>query len=288
MKYNNDSSAVKKCLEYQEFMPNIEIKYKCKCHCQLMMSSDKQESTLRKKWFDQNEMYTSRYRMDFNRPEYFKILNNLNNQSKLELNKKNYNEYAFKKPTSTFKITKDLEDMNKTNTNNKSKQSPILVKSVSKTLSPPPVMVKIVEKKCYQNLKDHFPNKDNEDEIKIQKSSTKMITNEKYFRPISPGSSLFSSDIDKDLNINNINFKSKNFFDSFSLKNKKKDKSSAINKTFFVEPILSKSQQVKVKISSKNTNICKHINLVCDNCVKKFDPKKHKLYEFDLSNLNKN
>ena len=61
---------------------------------------------------------------------------------------------------------------------------------------------------------------------------------------------------------------------------------STINKTFFVEPILSKSQQAKIKNSSKNT--CKHINLVCDNCVKKFDPKKHKLYEFDLSNLNKN
>jgi hypothetical protein len=284
MKYNNDSSAVKKCLEYQEFIPNIEIKYKCKCHCQLIMSSDKQESTLGKKWFDQNEMYTSRYRMDFNRPEYFKILNNFNNQSKLELNKKNYNEYAFKKPTSTFTITKNLEDINKTNGYNKSKQSPILVKSISKTLSPPHVVVNIVEKKCFQNLKDHFPNRV-DDEIKILKSSTQINNNEKYFRPISPGSSLFSSDIDKDLNINNINFKSKNFFDSLSLKNKKKDKST-INKTFFVEPILSKSQQVKIKNSSKNT--CKHINLVCDNCVKKFDPKKHKLYEFDLSNLNKN
>ena len=60
------------------------------------------------------------------------------------------------------------------------------------------------------------------------------------------------------------------------------EKSNVYSKAFFVENLKCSSDSREYGKKSKKKNVCPHINLVCEKCVKKFNEKNYKFYKFDL------
>ena len=306
--YYNDSTQVKKCLNYEEFSAEKEknLDFNCCCvhnhnNCNNSKLNDRSKPL---KWFDNDEKYTTRYKLDYKVPL-------ISSSAHLNKDRTEQEVYNFKRTTSNLKDMV-LKRPNVSNTHSETQilKNDLPTKKIrikkrdhkskirkSTTLNTTLPIDK--EKKVFKNLKDHFAapvltTQQNSKKVQInckeEPVKRKIPKNNELLQAVSPCSSLFSSDVDKEQNSyllkNQVNYKT-NLSNSLSLKQDERLKiENKVNKAYFVEPLNSLNESGSV-MPTKNRNICKHISLVCDKCVNNFDKEKNKLFQFDLANFNR-
>lgn len=292
MRYYNDSSQVKKCLNYENSSSELDsLNSVCNCcnNCKKKNNLKMSFNSKPIRWFDdENHIYLSRYKLDYREPptNVFQSTNYSNSPKETldNTNKpnKNFNNQSIITQASSSNTHISKKDVSKSKLKSKPKKSSMSTKT-KRPIIPATTPVK-PEKRIFRDLKDHFAEQPLLESKKVQiepKNTNDSFEKTAFQKVCSPCPSFLSTDID----LVHLN-KSQE-----SLINNKKDdkltlnsaKTYQINRAYFVEPIdLNDNLNTTVR---KNRNICKHINLVCDACAKKFDVNKHKLYQFELTDF---
>lgn len=335
--YYNDSSQVKKCLNYEEFTSEYCV---CLClhkTCQIMREKTPSKygnhfSHLKQttRWFDDNEMYTSRYKMDFKTPHRTtptqhgqQSIAHLNREKACPIKKSTDILYDSQKKSFSYTIPANEDNGYVSDKRVASFRQPGAVKVKPKSNELPKANLKTNQtlptaKRIFPNLKDHFPDVNSvqsakqqqqqhphqnnpHDTIQENPSKNKFLSTNSMPNPITSSVSLFSdihgegesSDhLTQNKPSNRVDFKCSNKTQK-QIMEENEQLHRQINKAYFVENLNTDEHpydgiHLRGSSKSKHKNVCKHINLVCEVCVRNFNSEKHKLYQFDLANLSKN
>jgi hypothetical protein len=138
---------------------------------------------------------------------------------------------------------------------------------------------------------DHLTRK--KSAIKIDSTSKNKNENSNV-KDINQGESNQTKNIESERYLNRkksaskLDFTLRNKNEDLNLKGKKKGESNQKKFAYFVEYLHPKNETNEKESQITNQkNMCRHINLVCEICLNSFNFNKRKLYQFDLSNLNK-
>ena len=226
-------------------------------------------------------------------------INEEKTQTTKEPGKDNFNERKFLKPGSPFKpissstsvFSSDIEldgylTRKKSATkrdftlNNKNEDSNL--KEINREESNQTKSIKyddhLTRKKSAIKIDSTSKNKNENSNVKDinqgESNQTKNIESERY--------------LNRKKSASKLDFTLRNKNEDLNLKGKKKGESNQKKFAYFVEYLHPKNETNEKESQITNQkNICRHINLVCEICLNSFNFNKRKLYQFDLSNLNK-
>jgi len=226
-------------------------------------------------------------------------INEEKTQTTKEPGKDNFNERKFLKPGSPFKpissstsvFSSDIEldgylTRKKSATkrdftlNNKNEDSNL--KEINREESNQTKSIKyddhLTRKKSAIKIDSTSKNKNENSNVKDinqgESNQTKNIESERY--------------LNRKKSASKLDFTLRNKNEDLNLKGKKKGESNQKKFAYFVEYLHPKNETNEKESQITNQkNMCRHINLVCEICLNSFNFNKRKLYQFDLSNLNK-